>query len=259
MSQTALSTPQLRANFRKAQARFQKSRRAEIDYARKLRSIARQVGVIVSGFAPDGVVHDQPMLVGALNRYAEMITPWAKAVASRMLYDIQRRDETMWKEMGDEIGRNLKREIENAPLGLAMKRALDDQVALITSLPREAARRVQDITMLMLSDSTRASELRDEIMRTGEVTKSRANLIARTEVARTACALTTIRAQQAGLTHYTWVSAGDSDVRSSHKHMNGKICSFANPPEVEPGKFYHPGETFNCRCFQMPIVPEVEA
>jgi SPP1 gp7 family putative phage head morphogenesis protein len=259
VTQVAQSTTlQRRANFRKAQTRFTKSRRTEIDYARKLRSIARQVGVIVSGFAPNGVVQDQPMLVGALNRYAEMIVPWAKTVASRMLYDIQRRDEAMWKEMGDEIGRNLKREIENAPLGRMMSEALEQQVTLIASLPREAARRVQDITLLMLSDSTRSSELRDEIMRTGEVTKSRANLIARTEVARTATELTKARSEAAGVTHYIWRTSGDTDVRESHKKMNGKTFAFNAPPEVEPGKHYHAGQFPNCRCYCEPIVPEEE-
>jgi SPP1 gp7 family putative phage head morphogenesis protein len=245
-----------RVDFKRAQQRFQKSRRAEVDYARKLRSIAQQVGVIVRGFAPDGHVHDRAALTDALNRYADAITPWARAVASRMLNDVKRRDAAMWGDLGDELGRNLKREMESAPLGVAMSQALEEQVALITSLPREAARRVHDITMLMLSDSTRASELAKEIMRSGEVTKSRATLIARTEVARTATELTKVRSQAAGVTHYVWRTSGDADVRESHKKMNGKVIAFDQPPEVEPGKHYHAGQFPNCRCYPEPIIPE---
>ncbi len=43
----------------------------------------------------------------------------------------------------------------------------------------------------------RASEIAKEIMRSGDVAKSRATLIARTEVARTARVLTQARAEQA--------------------------------------------------------------
>ncbi len=247
-----------KVGFHKAQQRFQKSRRAEADYARKLRSVARHVGEIVRGFAPEGKVADLRGLMAALEKYADLITPWARAVASRMLEDIRSRDEAMWAETGREIGRDLKREVESASIGVDLARALEDQVALITSLPREAGHRVHDLATLMLSDSSRASELAKEILDSGNVTKSRANLIARTEVSRVATELTRVRALAVGVTHYVWRTAGDSDVRESHKKMNGKTFEFAQPPEVEPGKHYHPGQFPNCRCYPEPIVPETE-
>lgn len=245
-------------SFHQEQQVYKKSRKAETEYARKLRSIAHQVGVIIKGFAPDGVVKDRLELTKALYAYAEMITPWAKAVASRMLADIARRDQDMWTQLGNEVNRNLKREIEFSPIGRMMQKALDDQVALITSLPRDASHRVHDLVMLGLSDSTRASEVAREILASGHVTKSRANLIARTEVARTATELTKSRAESAGITHYVWRTSRDQDVRSSHRHMEGKVIAFNQPPEVEPGKFYHAGQFPNCRCYVEPLIPEIE-
>lgn len=245
-----------RPNFRARQRKFQKSRNAEKDYAKKLRSIAKQVGHIVEGFAPQGIVRDREALLKALNQYADMITPWARAVAARMLDDIKRRDAGMWQAMSKEIGQSLKEEIEKADTGRIMAVTLENQVALITSLPREAARRVHKLTLEGLADSTRASEIAKEIMASGEVTKSRANLIARTEVARTASELTMARAQSAGITHYIWRTSGDADVRESHKKMNGKVIPFDQPPEVEPGKRYHAGEFPNCRCYIQPVIPE---
>lgn len=248
-----------RASLRKAQHKFRKSRRAELDYAKKLRSIAQQVGVIVKGFTTkEGVVFDKDALMRALEKYADMITPWARAVASRMLDDIKRRDEAMWIEMGNEIGRNLREEIEHAHTGEAMRKALDDQVALITSLPREAGRRVHDLTLKALVESGRAKEIAEEILRTGEVTKSRATLIARTETGRVASELLKVRAESAGVTHYIWHTSHDADVRASHKKMDGKVFEFNNPPEVEPGHRYHPGAFPNCRCWAEPIVPETD-
>ena len=247
-----------KANYRTQQQKFLKSRMVEADYARKLRSVAKQVGSIVSGLAPQGVVTNHEALIKALNQYADMITPWARAVASRMLYDVARRDSVMWEQMGRQIGRDLKQEIEHAETGRFMAEALDQQVILITSLPKEAGQRVHDLTMLGLSDSTRAKEIAKEIMASGHVTKSRANLIARTEVARTATELTKARAHAAGITHYIWRTSGDTDVRESHKKMNGKVIAFNKPPEVEPGQFYHAGEFPNCRCYVEPVIPETE-
>ena len=162
----------------------------------------------------------------------------------------------MWMEMSNEIGRGLREEIEKADTGQILKVALEAQVHLITSLPREAAQRVHKLTLESLVDSTRTSEIAKEIARSGEVTKSRANLIARTEVARTAAELTQARATAVGVTHYIWRTSGDADVRESHKHMNGKVIEYAKLPEVEPGKFYHAGEFPNCRCYAEVIIPE---
>jgi len=243
-------------NFRLAQQRFLKSRKAEIEYARKLRSIAKQVGHIVQGFAPNGIVGNQEALLSSLKKYAEMITPWAKVVAKRMLDDIARRDESMWSEMGESIGRNLKAEVMMTPTGGLMAEALNEQVKLITSLPLEAGERVHGLILMGMSDSTRAKQVAEDIMATGQVTKGRANLIARTEVSRVATELTKARATQAGITHYIWKTAGDSDVRSSHKHMNNKVVAFNDPPEVEPGKFYHAGSFPNCRCYVQPVIPD---
>ncbi|MFX5937705.1 phage head morphogenesis protein, partial [Acinetobacter baumannii] len=79
-----------------------------------------------------------------------------------------------------------------------LQELLAEQVDLITSIPREAGQRVHELTLKGLEDSTRASEIAKEIMRSGEVAKSRAMLIARTEVSRTATSLTQARAQFVG-------------------------------------------------------------
>lgn len=255
----AVKTSAGRKAFQKRQERFQKSRKAEIEYAKQLRSVAKQVGVIVKGLAPEGKVLNREALIKALNQYADLITPWARAVASRMLEDLKRRDGTMWAEMGAEIGRNLKDEIEHADTGQVLQDALEAQVHLITSLPREAAQRVHKLTTEALVSSTRASEIAEEIFRTGDVTKSRANLIARTEVARTAAELTKSRATAIGITHYVWRTSGDSDVRESHKKMNGKVVEYAKPPTLSDGTVTHAGEIYNCRCYAEVIVPEDES
>jgi len=241
---------------RNAQEKFLKSRKAELDYARKLRSVAKQIDHIVRGMAPNGVVDNIDQLVRSLRQYSETIGPWARSVAARMLQEIARRDADMWKQMSNEMGRDLQFMIENAPIGHAMAVALNEQVTLIKSLPLEAAQRVHDLTILGLSDSTRAKDIANEIMSSGQVARSRATLIARTEVGRTATELTKTRAEAAGITHYIWRTSGDSDVRLSHKKMNGQVVAFNKMPTLSDGTTCHAGAIYNCRCYPEPIIPE---
>jgi SPP1 gp7 family putative phage head morphogenesis protein len=245
--------PQAKNN---AQLKFMKSRRVEREYARQLRSVAKQIDQIVRGFAPKGHVDDEAALQLALRKYAETIRPWAKAVGARMVADIARRDRAMWFEMAEQTGRDLKRLIDGAPIGVAMRQSLDAQVELITSLPLDAAKRVHELTLEGIVNSTRAKEIAAEILKTGEVTASRATLIARTEVGRTATALTHARSNAAGVTHYIWRTSGDSDVRESHRKMNGQVVPWATPPTLSDGTVTHAGAIYNCRCYPEPIIPE---
>lgn len=192
-----------------------------------------------------------------LRKYATLIQPWAKSVASRMIADVGRKNREVWKSRAAEMGGLLRKEIDTAPTGEAMRALLADQVRLITSLPLEAAERVHRLTLEGITNSARAGEIATEIMRTGEVTKSRATLIARTEVGRVSTTLTQVRAEHIGSTQFIWRTAGDSDVRASHAALNGKAFDWADPPECDPGYHALPGCIFNCRCYAEPIVPDL--
>ena len=92
----------------------------------------------------------------------------------------------------------------------------------------------------------------------------RAMLIARTEVARTSSTFVQQRARAIGATQYIWRTARDSDVRPGHKKMEGVVCDFSNPPEIDegsPGKprlmRHGPGEVWNCRCHHEVLIPDL--
>lgn len=194
-----------------------------------------------------------------LQRYAEALTAWAEATAARMLKDVEQVDRSTWAVMSLEMSEQLRREVQSAPTGQLLRQRLDEQVTLIKSLPLDAAKRVHELTLKRLESSERASELMKAIQATGEVAASRAKLIARTEVARTSSLLMQARAEYIGSTQYIWRTSGDSDVRSGHRAMNGKVFAWDDPPEVEENGRYmrhHPGQIWNCRCWPEPIIPE---
>lgn len=208
---------------------------------------------------PLGDLETIPTIEHLLRRYAEALTPWAEVTAARMLDDLNRRDEQAWMQIAQEMSRALRDELRRAPTGETMRALMAEQVGLIRSIPLEAAERVHRLTIEALEDGTRAAAISKEIQRSGEVAKSRADLIARTEVSRAATSLTEARALAVGSTHYIWRTSGDSDVRPGHRAMEGKVCSWAEPPDVdENGRImnFHPGQIWNCRCWAEPIISE---
>lgn len=227
--------------------------RMEEDYAVKLRAIARHIGTIINGFE----VKDLPgatWLRTALERYASVLTPWAEAVAKTTVTEIAARDERAWFQVASKMGRELREELAAAPTGPTLRSLMADQVTLIKSLPLEAAERVHRLAIEGIETGGRASSLAAEIMRTGEVTASRATLIARTETGRVSTVLTQVRAQHIGSPGYNWRTVGDSDVRPSHRAMNGKFVAWEAPPTLD-GLTGHAGAIPNCRCYPEPLLP----
>lgn len=237
--------------------RYLKARKVEERYARQLRAVAKNVDSIVRGFLDENAdVNDTQAMQTALHRYADILEPWARSVASRMVAEISQKDAKAWISHSREMGKALKQEIVSAPTGNALRTMLDEQVTLIKSLPLDAAKRVHELTLEAIAGtSARPSEIAAKILETGEVTKSRATLIARTEVARTASNLTLARAVDIGCTHYIWRTSKDGNVRKSHKEMSNKIVAIAEAPVLSDGTQTHAGCIFNCRCWPEPIIP----
>ena len=244
-------------DLKSAKAAYRRFLKVEREYATNLRRIARHIADLVGGFDLTQPVSVESLRT-ALEQYANILGPWAESAAARMIAEVARRDEKSWYEIGAQIGRSLKSEIADAPTGFAMRTLMQQQVSLITSLPREAAERVHALALEGMTVGQRPETLARKILETGEVTKSRATLIARTGTARAASVLSQVRAQSIGCTHFQWKTTGDSDVRPSHRALNGKTFRYDNPPISDPpDKRSLPGQIWNCRCVAFPIIPEV--
>ncbi|MGO4412479.1 phage minor head protein [Cupriavidus sp. KB_39] len=208
---------------------------------------------MVNGFPP-GDPRVLPTIEQLLQRYAEALTPWAERAAAEMLTEVNLRDEKAWIQYSAELSRALRQEIRTAPTGATMQALMGEQVTLIKSIPLDAAKRVHKLTIEGIEDSTRASEISKAIQASGDVAKSRADLIARTEVARTASTLTEARALHVGSPGYVWRTSGDGDVRDSHREMEGKFVAWDDPPTLD-GMKGHAGQFPNCRCYPEPVIP----
>lgn len=161
-------------------------------------------------------------------------------------------DLALWRRNQKMLNRRVRKLILETPVGAEMAVFQDAQVELITSLPLEAARRVQEKARANLIEGKRFSEIIIE-----GLTPARATLIARTETAKASAILMQVRAMRAGSSKYIWWTANDGNVRASHKALEGTTQRWDNPPGHEEGGgriyYSHPGQIFNCRCFAAPL------
>ena len=243
---------------REARERFLAGRKAETQYANRLRQVAKQIDVIVRGIAPDGILSDATLLRGLLERYAEILTPWGEIVAERMIADVSKRDAAAWAAHGRLISQGLRKEIEGAPIGIAFQRYKAEQVKAIRSIPLDAAERLHKLSIEAFTGGKRASEVAQQILESGNVARSHAMMLARTGVSGTATALTRARAEFVGSDGYIWRTARDGDVRKSHREMEGRFVPWNDPPTLDGFKG-HCGEFANCRCFPEVVLPERRA
>jgi len=214
------------------------------------------VGAIVEG-SYDGSNDSVTDILDRLDRYADLIEPWSEAVSKRLIDTLEIADDAMWRERSYQISAGL-RDLMAGSQGMVTRSIIQEQVKLFKSLPLEAADRVYDIhnqAIEAVVSGKRSSELKKEIMRTGEVTEARARTIARTEVGRASTAITQARSTAIGSRGYIWRTADDSDVRHSHKQMEGKYLDWSKPPTLD-GMTGHAGQFPNCRCYCEVVVSE---
>lgn len=243
-----------------ARERFLKARIAQAAFERNLNGVARQINTLIRGITPRGEMTqaDIQKLRALLQQYSRTLEPWAVSITERMQTEVAQRDAQAWNQLGEAMGRELRREIDQAPTGMQLRSLMEEQVKLITTMPLDAAQRVQDYAFKLLASSGRADELKREILRTGAVTLGVARRIARTQVATTASTLTRVRAEHLGSEGYFWRTARDKQVRPSHRKLEGKFIRWGDPPVVDDkGRRAHAGTDYNDRCYPEPVLPDV--
>ncbi len=102
----------------------------------------------------------------------------------------------------------------------------------------------------------RFDKLIDAIQNRYSVSTSKAKFLARQETALFMSKFRQFRFKEAGVTRYRWLTSNDERVRETHRELNGTVHSYDSPPYVAPGRKANPGEDYNCRCVDEPILVE---
>ena len=190
----------------------------------------------------------------------------AEALARDVVTGVAAHNARSWRvaaaesQQGRRIYDLLAREAQNGT-GARMASLVRENAQLIRSVPIKLAEQATAIIAKRQREGLRPGAIAKELrQRLPGMAESRIQLIARTEVAKAGYAVTSVRAESLGLTHFTWRTSEDGRVRRSHRLMDGVLIPFTDLPSPEAlagersvGQ-YGPGGIYNCRCISIPLV-----
>lgn len=237
-------------------------RRIETEYRNAIRLAMRKLGALLTD------LQDPADIMNVLLSSAQQ--PWfnryAEAIAMKMVTHTFSDTGRTWREAAAKNGQGralynvLMREM-SGPLGTAMQDLVAENANYIKSVPESIARQMASHIMEAQLSGARpediARELRDIYPDLSDV---KANLIARTEAAKTSSNLVQARSEIMGVEWYRWQTSEDSRVRISHRKMDKVLVNWYDAPSPEAlageksyGR-YAAGCTFNCRCYPEAVI-----
>lgn len=185
-----------------------------------------------------------------------MITSWAEDVGRKMFLQVEKEEWEQWRSVSNEISDGLRDVMGSTPVGQVAQDIVYRQIQLMKSLPLEAADRVREIQSRAIEaviNGERPDPLYAMIFQSGDVSNSRAKMIARTEIGRATGALTQARALAVGSEGYWWRIEG-AGTRDSHRKMKDKFVYWRNPPTLD-SMTGHAGCLPNCKCWPDVLIP----
>lgn len=146
-----------------------------------------------------------------------------------------------------------------------------ENARLIRSIPDELLSKVARSVSDAVTSGESIESLKKRILDLTDITKRRAKVIARDQISKLRGAIARHESLSRGVLHYEWSTTKDDAVRTSHKVMNGKICSWIDVDIYKDalsdkawkkrssigGVALHPGQDILCRCTSF-LVAKVE-
>jgi len=154
---------------------------------------------------------------------------------------------------GDAVGQTLAKQLNEPGISSQIDTARMANIALITNAARDYAADVQSVFNDPKNVGLHVKDLTDKLVERGNVSQSRAELIARDQTLKLNGNITQIRQTAAGITSYTWSTSNDERVREEHRELEGQVFTWADPPSVGA-----PGQDFQCRCIAVPVIEGLE-
>lgn len=180
--------------------------------------------------------------------------------------NLQNKEQTL-RTFSQAFGIDLSGMLGEGAIKPQMEKAVSDNVDLITSIHTDFIHDIGAAVFANMKDGGRHENLIDTIKERGNVTRSRARLIARDQTSKLNADLTEARNVALGLDLYEWGGTGDERERDSHFVLNGKLCKYSDPTVYsdDGGKTWKkrstigafigkPGEDYQCRCLALPYV-----
>lgn len=129
---------------------------------------------------------------------------------------------------------------------------IEHNVGLIKTVEEKYFGDIQETVFRGARQGTSVKEIAEEIRERGQVSQSRAELIARDQINKFNGVLSEIRQRDLGVEKYIWRTSLDERVREEHRAREGKTFEWSNPPSDG-----NPGEAINCRCYAEPVLEDI--
>ena len=139
---------------------------------------------------------------------------------------------------------------------------------LIKTIPERLLDRVESVVYDAIRSGESPASLARNLQKVFNITKNRAKIIARDQIAKLQGNLTRTRNLALGITQYQWLTSRDERVRHSHEVLESKICSWTDEDIYKKseqdrswkkrtsiaGVTKHPGQDIMCRCTSLAII-----
>lgn len=242
---------------------WEPKRRIELQFKHSLDKIGESILESIEGLT------DPFEITSVIKSWLHSMTfhQFADRTAEKLVSSVLRSSATTWRIAAREnsngrlIHEALRKELQGQ-IGGSVATQINRNAEIIKSMPLDVARQVTNYINDETMKGRRAGDIAKDILtKFPNVTKNKAALIARTETSKTSTALTQARCENIGLSWYRWRTSEDGRVRDSHRHMNGVLIKWTNPPSPErlisaknPPAPYHAGDIYNCRCYPEPVI-----
>jgi SPP1 gp7 family putative phage head morphogenesis protein len=236
--------------------------RIELQYNRSIRTLFSKIFKEFDFYNPFEYVDKIEDFVNSHTFY-----DLSQNIATKMITGMRVDNMRNWREAaslgtnGKEIYQALRMQMQGS-IGNLVKAQVDRNAFLIRSTPLHISREITSYIAEQQMRGRRAEDIVNDLRtKVPKLTRARANLIARTETSKASTALTRAQSFELGLNWYVWKTSKDVRVRSSHKHMDGTLIKWTNPPSPEQLVnikstlgYYNAGEAPNCRCYTSPLI-----
>lgn len=197
---------------------------------------------------------------------SDQVKRYLDRVVGRMVRMQRKVSANSWREAayksqdGPELYKLISAEMKG-PVGTRVWQLISENSAYIRTLPEQWAKFASEYAYRETLKGRRPEDVEAELRKIipGHMVKN-LKCIARTECAKANADIVQARAEACGIKAYFWRSVKDERSRDAHRMMDGILVFYNDPPNPEAifgGRAYgnyHAGNTFNCRCWQEPVL-----
>lgn len=220
------------------------------EYERKLTRYLKQFPQVAQDASPTRPL--TLILTELAQKWAREFARRSSVLAERMINQVDVFSKANLGNSLKEMSGGLTIKTPMLPAGLSSRIASStaENVALIRNLPQEYAKRIQGLMLRSVQTGGKgASQIFEEIRHYGDMTRSRAELIAVDRTRKITTVINSERMKSAGVRQFEWIhSGGGAEPRPLHVEYDGQIFDLDDPPVIDErtGEKGLPGQLINC-------------